>query len=111
MDFLMQEAAGISRRSISVNTEKLYQCLLKRYSQAMSQIPNAPPAFPVTSESVIAYLTFRKTMEQCSLNTIKADLSAIRRHLHVKGRWRSWCFVKYTELERREAGMRITQAI
>lgn len=83
MDYLMHEAAGISRRAISENTEKTYQSLLKRYSDGLSRIPDAPPAFPVTAQSIITYLTFRKTMEHCSLNTIKGDLSAIRRYLHI----------------------------
>ena len=33
--------------------------------------------------------------------------SVIQRH----GRWRSWCFVVYTQIERRDAGRRITAVI
>ena len=109
----MHEAADIARRAISENTEKTYQSLLKRYSDGLSRIPDAPPAFPVTAQSIITYLTFRKTMEHCSLNTIKGDLSAIRRHLHIYQLpdVTQSTLVRAARSWNHSSGMRITRAI
>lgn len=48
-------------------------------------IPNAPPAFPITLESLKVFLTFRKNYEHVAYSTLQGNVAAIRHHIGVSG--------------------------
>jgi hypothetical protein len=84
-------------------TQQAYEARLRVYREAMTalhELNGSPPAEPVTEESVKTYLNYRAKYEHCSMNTLKADLAALRHYISEQGipdPTRNWKFKTFMD--------------
>jgi hypothetical protein len=82
---------------------RMYEARIRGYREAMTalhDLKGSPPAEPVTEQSVRTYLEYRARCEHCSMSTLKADLSALRRYIGDQGQpdpTRTYAFKAFME--------------